>query len=73
MTRASRVVLIASLLTMLMTAAGLSPAGAANTTVVQVSALTTHAGCARMSDATVTCSGGDDPFSVGRCVYRRAG
>jgi hypothetical protein len=48
-----------------MTAAGLSPAGAANTTVVQVSALTTHAGCARMSDATVTCSGLNESGELG--------
>ena len=48
-----------------MTAAGLSPAGAANATVVQVSALTTHAGCARMSDGTATCSGLNESGQLG--------
>jgi alpha-tubulin suppressor-like RCC1 family protein len=65
MTRASRVVLIASLLTMSTTAAGLAPAGAAIPTVVQVAAPTTHAGCARMSNGTVTCSGLNESGELG--------
>jgi alpha-tubulin suppressor-like RCC1 family protein len=65
MARASRVVLTALLLTVSMTAAGLSPAGAATATVVQISALTTHAGCARMSDGTVTCSGLNESGQLG--------
>ena len=65
MTRASRVVLTASMLTLSMTAAGLPPAGAATATVVQVSALTTHAGCARMSDGTATCSGLNESGELG--------
>ena len=65
MTRASRVVLIASLMTMSTTAVGLSPAGAATATVLQVSAPTTHVGCARMSDGTATCSGLNDSGELG--------
>ena len=65
MTRASRVVLIVSLLTISMTAAGQSPAGAAKPTVVQVASPTTHAGCARMSDGTVTCSGLNESGELG--------
>jgi len=52
-------------MTMSMLAAGVSPAGAATATVVQVSALTTHAGCARMSDGTVTCSGLNESGQLG--------
>ena len=65
MTRASRVVLIASLLTMSTAAAGVSPAAAAIPTVVQVAAPTTHAGCARMSNGTVTCSGLNESGELG--------
>ena len=70
MARVSRVVLIASLLTISTSAtglppAGLAPAGAATPTVVQVSALTTHAGCARMSDGTATCSGLNESGQLG--------
>jgi alpha-tubulin suppressor-like RCC1 family protein len=65
MTRASRVVLIASLLTISTTAAGLAPAAAAIPTVVQVAAPTTHAGCARMSNGTVTCSGLNESGELG--------
>jgi len=65
MLRVARVVLAAVLMTMAMTVAGVSPAGAANPTVVQVAAPTTHAGCARMSDGTVTCSGLNESGELG--------
>jgi alpha-tubulin suppressor-like RCC1 family protein len=57
MTRALRIVLIASLLSMLTAVAGVAPAGAAAPTISSISALTTEAGCARMSNATVQCAG----------------
>ncbi len=65
MTRVSRVVLTASLLTISTATAGVGPAAAANATVTQVSALTTRAGCARMSDGTATCSGLNESGQLG--------
>ena len=65
MTRASRIVLIASLLCGAGRGGSRPWAAAAGPTITQVSALTTRAGCTRMSNGTVTCSGLNDTGQLG--------
>src|SRR5882724_13090718 len=57
MTRALRIVLVASLLSLTVALVGVAPAGASTPTIKSISALTTRAGCAVLSNGTAQCSG----------------
>jgi alpha-tubulin suppressor-like RCC1 family protein len=65
MSRAARIVGIASLLMMATALTGIAPAGAATQTVTSIAAITEHAGCSRMSDATVKCAGLNEAGQLG--------
>ena len=65
MTRASRIVLIATLLLASTAVTGLTAAGAAGPTITSVSALQTRFGCSRLSNGTATCSGFNDMGELG--------
>ncbi len=65
MTRALRIVLVASLLSLTVALTGGAPAGAATPTIKSISALTTRAGCAVLSNGTAQCSGVNSSGQLG--------
>jgi alpha-tubulin suppressor-like RCC1 family protein len=65
MSRAARIVGIASSLVMAVTLTGIAPAGAASATITSIAAVTEHAGCSRMSNATVKCAGLNESGELG--------
>jgi alpha-tubulin suppressor-like RCC1 family protein len=65
MSRAARIVGIATLLVMAMTVAGVASAGAAGPAITSIAAVTEHAGCSRMADGTVHCAGLNESGELG--------